>query len=592
MIAAAAAVVAGACARCLRACLAAWLASCASLVRFVHTSCAAALAAARWSAGAAWVGASAVAVAAPVAAALAVAWAANEWLGVARSRAAAADEQKRLARARRKPGHAVALPASPERSPPSPASPSPLRAARKVASRATGVRDFFGGKQRRSSSSKRLCFEDEAVQEALPAGPLRDLVHACDAPLVEAQLWPGDSLIAYCGRFLSQCHGDVAAALRGVERDLEWRKWKGPKDIVNRGDDLARILGLSAGDVKRCLPLWVQGGDAAGRPFVVWQLGRSDLGRLFAKTTRPRVEWYMALHGEVVARAIGAAKADAWSLLLDLRGLGWRHACCRHLVPWLADVYDRERHHNPERLAEITVVNAPEFVLQAYAVAAPRLLDAATVRRVAMFGRSGWVADLRAKVPAAELPEEYGGNARSRLHELWPTPLDDGRRRAPWAAKAPARDEPDDPFAHLPPSHRRAHEDVVDGAAGHDLVAVSITVPAEAPPEPPARRPPPAVKRRTRSFTAKTPSPETPPDEKPKRAKRKSASFNFGRKHAFAPTEAPPPSPLADATPGRGTPPPTSRRIESTIHRDPADFATFESPPDGLQHRPLVDPLA
>ena len=92
MIAAAAAVVAGAWARCLRACLAAWLASCASLVRFVHTSCAAALAAARWSAGAAWVGASAVAVAAPVAAALAVAWAANEWLGVARSRAAAADE--------------------------------------------------------------------------------------------------------------------------------------------------------------------------------------------------------------------------------------------------------------------------------------------------------------------------------------------------------------------------------------------------------------------------------------------------------------------------------------------------------------------
>ena len=85
---------------------------------------------------------------------------------------------------------------------------------------------------------------------------------------------------------------------------------------------------------------------------------------------------------------------------------------------------------------------------------------------------------------------------------------------------------------------------------------------------------------------------EKPPDEKPKRAKRKSASFNFGRKHAFAPTEAPPPSPLADATPGRGTPPPTSRRIESTIHRDPADFATFESPPDGLQHRPLVDPLA
>ena len=62
MIAAAAAVVAGAWARCLRACLAAWLASCASLVRFVHTSCAAALAAARWSAGAAWVGASAVAV--------------------------------------------------------------------------------------------------------------------------------------------------------------------------------------------------------------------------------------------------------------------------------------------------------------------------------------------------------------------------------------------------------------------------------------------------------------------------------------------------------------------------------------------------
>lgn len=100
------------------------------------------------------------------------------------------------------------------------------------------------------------------------------------------------------------------------------------------------------------------------------------------------------------------------------------------------------------------------------------------------------------------------------------------------------------------------------------------------------------MKRRTRSFTAKTPSPEKPPDEKPKRAKRKSASFNFGRKHAFAPTEAPPPSPLADATPGRGTPPPTSRRIESTIHRDPADFATFESPPDGLQHRPLVDPLA
>ncbi|KAH8076477.1 hypothetical protein JL721_482 [Aureococcus anophagefferens] len=488
MIAAAAAVVAGACARCLRACLAAWLASCASLVRFVHTSCAAALAAARWSAGAAWFGASAVAVAAPVAAALAVAWAANEWLGVARSRARA-DEQKR--RARRKPGHAVALPASPERSPPSPASPSPLRAARKVASRATGVRDFFGGKQRRSSSSKRLCFEDEAVQEALPAGPLRDLAHACDAPLVEAQLWPGDSLIAYCGRFLSQCHGDVAAALRGVERDLEWRKWKGPKDVVARGDDLARILGLSAGDVKRCLPLWVQGGDAVGRPFVIWQLGRSDLGRLFAKTTRPRVEWYMALHGEVVARACGAARAEAWSLLLDLRGLGWRHACCRHLVPWLADVYDRERHHNPERLAEITVVNAPDFVLRAYALAAPRLLDAAT-----------------------------------------------------------------------------------------------------APPEPPARRPPPAVKRRTRSFTAKTPSPEKPPDEKPKPAKRKSASFNFGRKHAFAPTEAPPPSPLADATPGRGTPPPTSRRIESTIHRDPADFATFESPPDGLQHRPLVDPLA
>ena len=568
----------------------------------------------RWAAVCVWFCGGWCAVGVAVAVPGCMGWAVHEWLRVKRLRDERSAERLAQARLKAPPGHAVALPEySPNAaSPDGDVTRSPLRGVRKRASRATGVSGFFGGgrRARASRAARQPIFEDEVlrVQETLPDGPLRDLVHASNWPAIERQLWPGDSVIAYCRRFLSASGGDVRFAVAAIERDLDWRDHVRPKEVIERGDDLARVVGLTNADVKRLLPCWVQGEDRRGRPLVVAKCGRVPWRELFRRVALAKVQRYAALFAEDVVRACGARGHEAFTLVVDLDGLGLQTVACATLVPFLADVHDTHCRHHPDRLADVMVVNAPPPLLDAYAVLAPWLLDDAARAVVSLHGRDGWQRPLHDRVHPDQLPRDYGGAADDKLDEAWPTPL---KADAPWTKRNDAPgDDTASPFAHLPPNPRRSRDDD-DGAAASttttaaaDLLLVSVDAVSD---DDGAASPRKRVKKRPRSFTGlvrtptlpakatlatkksspTTPSKSTSSSSSTPPQKLRSASFNFGRRSSFAPTEAPPPS----ASGGRTTPPPPPPDAASPPALS-ADFATFESPPDGLQHRPLVDPLA
>ena len=77
-----------------------------------------------------------------------------------------------------------------------------------------------------------------------------------------------------------------------------WRNRELPTEIVRRGDDLARVVGLSYGDVKRLLPFWHQGVDRRGGPFLIAQCGAVDFRELFAKVDLEAVCRFQALQSE------------------------------------------------------------------------------------------------------------------------------------------------------------------------------------------------------------------------------------------------------------------------------------------------------
>ena len=96
-----------------------------------------------------------------------------------------------------------------------------------------------------------------------------------------------------------------------------WRNRELPTEIVRRGDDLARVVGLSYGDVKRLLPFWHQGVDRRGRPFLIAQCGAVDFRELFAKVDLEAVCRFQALQSETFVKFLGETRADRWTVLVD-----------------------------------------------------------------------------------------------------------------------------------------------------------------------------------------------------------------------------------------------------------------------------------
>ena len=122
---------------------------------------------------------------------------------------------------------------------------TPLRSFRKSASRLTGVTGLFSGKKaKQGEKSNRGTETAKGVAEATPfeaaaaeekvevdseTAALTLLLGQLERESVQRHVWEGDSVEAYCSRFLRARKGDVNAALSMIKTDLEWRCLHEPK---------------------------------------------------------------------------------------------------------------------------------------------------------------------------------------------------------------------------------------------------------------------------------------------------------------------------------------------------------------------------
>lgn len=268
--------------------------------------------------------------------------------------------------------------------------------------------------------------EHAEVARGLDAGHqqmLDALLRLVEAAEIEKHLWPGDTVTHYCLRFLFARKFDLEKALAMLRADLAWRAKHRPKELLLQHP--LDVVGMSIEDVEQYLPLWHQGYDKLGRPFLVMRFGKVRLPELQRRTTMDKVHRLQLRMAEAAVRSCGSQSlklgrpTGKWLVLVDARSMDLKSMLKPAALKLLGRIADIDQKHYPERLGAMIVINAPRVFHALYPVMS-HFVDETTRQKIHLYPDmvQGLTA-LHELVELSQISPEYGGTGKCMLrHSL------------------------------------------------------------------------------------------------------------------------------------------------------------------------------
>ncbi|TFY51264.1 hypothetical protein EVJ58_g10659 [Rhodofomes roseus] len=207
-------------------------------------------------------------------------------------------------------------------------------------------------------------------------------------------------------RFLRARRFDVEKAKTMLYACEQWRKDFGVDGLLQNFDFKEKA------EVDKYYPQYYHKIDKDGRPVYIEQLGKLDIGKLYAITTPERQLKRLVYEYEkntnermpACSRVIGHP-VETSCTILDLAGVSISNFYRVKDYVMQASSVGQDRY--PESMGKFFIINAPWAFSAVWSIIKP-WLDEVTVSKIDILGKD-YKAKLLEQIPAQNLPKEFGG---------------------------------------------------------------------------------------------------------------------------------------------------------------------------------------
>ncbi|XP_068239493.1 SEC14-like protein 2 [Palaemon carinicauda] len=190
-----------------------------------------------------------------------------------------------------------------------------------------------------------------------------------------------------------------------IRKSMEWRKeW-----------DVETVLEWDVPEVlQRYYPVGMAGHDRGGLPVWIIPYGGCDMRGLLSSV---RKRDYIRYTVRVLEASLQDMKKQTKDLgypvtqqccIFDLEDFSLRHVTWKPAMDVILELVQLYEANYPELLKCAYVINAPKVFTLAYAIIKP-FLHEVTLKKIRIYGYSGWKEDLLKDIEADQLPQHWGG---------------------------------------------------------------------------------------------------------------------------------------------------------------------------------------
>jgi hypothetical protein len=188
---------------------------------------------------------------------------------------------------------------------------------------------------------------------------LKQIISQVDEEAIKKHLWPGDTVNKYCLRLLKARKFDINNTMKMLKDDQTWRNENNWKEKVKK-HKLIDVIGLSFDSIEKYVPIWHQGFDKKGRPISIQKMGYVRLPILLSETTLDKIAEFQVFHTERLAELCGQTQTESWMIIIDADNFDAKNLFYRNAFKWAAKMNELDAGHNPERLGQMLIINAPQ----------------------------------------------------------------------------------------------------------------------------------------------------------------------------------------------------------------------------------------
>ncbi|KAH9916783.1 CRAL-TRIO domain-containing protein [Fomitopsis serialis] len=210
-------------------------------------------------------------------------------------------------------------------------------------------------------------------------------------------------------RFLRARRFDVEKAKAMLLACEQWRKDFGVDELQKNFDFQEKA------EVDKYYPQYYHKIDKDGRPVYIEQLGKLDIGKLYAITTSERqlkrlVYEYEKNNSERMPACsrLSGHPVETSCTILDLQGVSISNFYRVKDYVMQASAIGQDRY--PESMGKFYIINAPWAFSAVWSIIKP-WLDEVTVSKIDILGRD-YKTKLLDQIPAENLPKDFGGTCQ------------------------------------------------------------------------------------------------------------------------------------------------------------------------------------
>ncbi|KAK7051129.1 hypothetical protein SK128_003800, partial [Halocaridina rubra] len=199
---------------------------------------------------------------------------------------------------------------------------------------------------------------------------------------------------------------NIEKAENMVKRSIDWRK-ELDVDTVLKWDVPEVLL--------KYYPVGMAGHDREGLPVWIIPFGGCDMrGLLSSVRKRDYVRYTIrVLEASIQDMAVQTQRlghpVTQQCCIFDLEDFSLRHVTWKPAMDVILELVQLYEANYPELLKCAYVINAPKVFTLAYAVIKPFLHDV-TLKKIKIYGYSGWKEALLKDIDADQLPQHWGGS--------------------------------------------------------------------------------------------------------------------------------------------------------------------------------------